>query len=131
MINQVLNNIFYIVQNITSKYNIKYDVKQSIDRVTKITNIELKIKGKWDTSDYITYLVCYSPESVRVVLTVNSDDIKDTTFNNKVYILNKALQDYRYYVVNNKEINPMLIIENNYRLFDYLQKEGKDNAETD
>ncbi len=37
MINQVLNNIFYIVQNITSKYNIKYDVKQSIDRVTKIT----------------------------------------------------------------------------------------------
>lgn len=128
MINQVLNNIFYIVQNITSKYNIKYDVKQSIDRVTKITNIELKIKGKWNTSDYITYLVCYSPESARVVLTVNSDDIKDTTFNNKVYILNKALQDYRYYVVNNKEVNPMLIIENNYKLFDYLQKEGKDNA---
>ena len=75
-------------------------------------------------------MVCYNPESARVVLTVNSDDIKDKTFNNKVYILNKALQDYRYYVVNNKEVNPMLIIENNYKLFDYLQKEGKDNAET-
>ena len=128
MINQVLNNIFYIIQNITSKYDIKYDVKQSIDKVTKVTNIELKINGKWNTGDYITYLVCYNPESARVILTVNSDDIKDTTFNNKVYILNKALQDYRYYVVNNKEVNPMLIIENNYKLFDYLQKEGKDNA---
>ena len=128
MINQVLNNIFYIVQNITSKYNIKYDVKQYVDKVTKITNIELKINGKWNTSNYITYLVCYRPESARVILTANEDDIKDKTFNNKVYILNKALQDYRYYVVNNKEVNPMLIIENNYRLFDYLQKEGKDNA---